>query len=192
MWQRISPLISRLNIAASHNFPLSQKSCRSPSTCLATLYSCILSPLSSDLHVPPISHPLISPPWITQSSLRNCEKPPSCIHISTFITQFQSTFSSMHDEYTRSVYGIQYMTLFEHDIFKNRSRGFQNQDNDLLLPTFPSAILPYLRQHYLLKSKFTFGTRPLLKLHLCCVCGSVQATNKYRYNSSPPYALLVR
>jgi hypothetical protein len=86
----------------------------------------------------------------------------------------------MHYEYTRSVYGIQYMTLFEHDIFKNRSRGFQIQDNDLLLPAFPSATVPYQGQHYLLRSKFTFGTRPFLKLHLCYVCGSVQVTKKFR------------
>ena len=176
---------SRLTIAARHNFPLSQKSYRSPSRSLAALFSCVISPLFSDLHVPPNSHPLISPPWIMQSSLHNCEHPPSCIHIFPFITQFQTIFSSMHDEYTRSVYGIQYMTLFEHDIFKNRSRGFQNQDNDLL-PAFPSATVPYRGQHYILKSKFTFGTRPFLRLHLCYVCGSVQVTNKCRYNSRHP------
>jgi len=97
----------------------------------------------------------------------------------------------MHDKYTRSVYVIQYMTLFEHEIFKNRSRGFQNQDNDLLLRAFPSTTVPYLGKHYLLKSKFTFGTRLFLKLHLCYVCGSVQVTNKYWYNCSPPYDLIV-
>ena len=115
-----------------------------PAVLLHFFFSCILSPLFSELHVPPISHPLISPLRIMQSLLRNCEHPPSGTHTFPFITQFQSIFSSMHDEYTRGAYGIQYMTLFEHDIFKNTSRGFQNEDNDLLLPafTFSNSTLP--------------------------------------------------
>jgi hypothetical protein len=134
---QISPHISRLNIAAHHNFPLAQKYYRSPSRCLVTLFFHAFYHLSSPNYTSHPSHILISSSsWIMQSSPRTCEHPPSGIHTFHFIKHFQSIFSSVYDEYTRSVYGIKYMTIFEHDKFKNISRAFQNQGNDLLLPTF--------------------------------------------------------
>jgi hypothetical protein len=88
-----------------------------------------LSPLSSKLHVPPISHPFILPPWIMQLLITQLCAPSSYTFTIRYtllplITRIQSTFPSMYDEYARSLYGIQYMTLFEHDTMKNTSRGF--------------------------------------------------------------------
>ena len=55
---QISPRISRLTIPARHNFPLSPKNPTDPhpAVCLH-IFPRILSPLSSELHVPRISHP---------------------------------------------------------------------------------------------------------------------------------------
>jgi hypothetical protein len=104
-------------------FPLSPKSCTSPSRCLATSPPppCIyhLSPLTYMSHP---SHDLsFHRPELCSSSLH---KRDHHVHTSSpFPHTFNLYISSMHDGYTRSVYRIQYTTQSKTDreVFTIRS-----------------------------------------------------------------------